>query len=886
MNSILLESKIHIPARAHSMVPRARLRDMLEQQIQHYSLVMLSAPAGYGKTTLLSDWAYSSSLPVAWLSAEEEVSGTESFLRYLLAAWETVQPEIIDHSLEILLESQKPDIRTLLSTLINATYRLAESLAFVIDDYQLIENSKINEALTFILDNLPGYIHFVLACRSDPALPLPRYRARGQLLEIGIDELAFTPTESADFLQQSLGVELQPGEIEALQNRTEGWIAGLQLAGLALRRGRNLSQEAMPVSGQQRYIADYLRQDVLEPLPGDERDFLLKTSLLDRMCAPLCETLTDEKNSQRMLEGLERENLFLIPLDDQREWFRYHSMFHDFLRAELPRRMASELDDLHRRAARWYLEQELPEPAFRHAVEARDADLVSKILERHLQAKLWGGEFDLLQHWLASIPQEWQSAYPMIGFSRTGFLLFTGQLDASIQSIDEIEDSLATADGESIRSQLARVQAIRCSIACFQNNLPRAETYASQAIPDLPAEDHLFQSILYSSLGDIYRHNGHWEQARTCYSNMLAYIHEPPTRLQSAHVYGALADLDLRQGHLGQAAQFWRKALEVIQARQYRGRFPLPLTGWFYIRMAEILYEWDELDEAGALLAQGLKRAEMGADVRSRIAGYLIAGRMKLSEGEIEAAQEYLERVRPLVESAQFSHWTGRFERFQLELWLAQDKLRRAVDWSDRMIQREALESQEAQLAVARVLIVKGDRMSLKAALSLIGPLLQTAETEGRLGIQIETLALQALAYWRADDHRRTMTCLENALRLAKPEGYVRLFADLGLPIARLLQEAHSRAVMPGYAKKLLAAFNAGTLLPDSPSQQLPEPLTDREEEILALLAAGLTNREIAEELVISSETVKKHAGSIYGKLGVNNRTEAAARARELDLLD
>ena len=519
-----------------------------------------------------------------------------------------------------------------------------------------------------------------------------------------------------------------------------------------------------------------------------------------------------------------------------------------------------------------------------------DADLVIKILERHLQAKLMGGEFNLLEHWLNSIPQAWQSTYPMIGFSRTGLLLFTGQLDACITCIDEIEQRLATKNKELIRQQLARVRAVRCSIACFQNNLKSAETFASQAFPDLPAEDHLFQSILYSSLGDTYRRNGLWEQARQCYQQMLAYIHDPGYRLQSAHVYGALADLDLRQGHLKKAAKFWRKAVDVIQERDNRGRFPLPLTGWVYIRLSEILYEWNDLDEAQSLWVKGLERAEMGEDVRARIAGYLIAGRMKLTANENEAAQAYLERARPLVENAQFSHWTSRFERLQLEIWLAQENLQSALEWSSRRslgeMAKVQTESVVSQLSLARILTFRGDRMSLTQALDLLEQTSQVAEIEGRMGIQIEALAVRSLAHWKAGDLTQSLTCLESALRLAEPEAYVRLFADFGLPMGRLLQEAQSRDVMPDYVEKLLEAFGSGMISPKSARQKLPEPLTNREDEILSLLAAGLTNQEIADELVISSETVKKHASSIYGKLGVGSRTEAAARARELHLLD
>jgi LuxR family maltose regulon positive regulatory protein len=431
-------------------------------------------------------------------------------------------------------------------------------------------------------------------------------------------------------------------------------------------------------------------------------------------------------------------------------------------------------------------------------------------------------------------------------------------------------------------------------MACIQNDLAQAEEYADQALRDLRDESLSFRASIYHALGDIYRRNGRWEEAHASYLKVLSFAHAPDFRLQSrvqgVHVLGALADLELRQGRLRNAAGYWRKALATIQEWESWGRLELPLIGWVYIRMGEILYEWNEMEEANDHLSQGLERAKLGGDPQAIIAGYLLAGRLKLAAGDLETAAQYLEQARPLIENAPFPDWIARFGRFQLEVWLAQDRLRAAVGWADEMLQDDTLkgplESEEAQLAMARVLIIKGDTPSLVRALALLKHLLQAAEAEGRAGIVVETLVLQALAHWRRGDPANAMTTLERALRLAEPEGYVRLFADLGLPMGRLLQEAHSRDVMPDYVAKLLAAFVGDLAVPASMSGALPEPLSLREQEVLQRIAAGLTNREIAEALVISPETVKKHTGSIYGKLGVRSRTKAVTRARELDLLD
>lgn len=888
MGMNLLESKLQIPVQPQRIVSRPRLRTTLEHQIARHKLTLVSAPAGYGKTTLLADWARLSSLPVAWLSITGEEEDEESFLRYLVAAWETVQPEIIDTPLGILLGSQTPDIKDALIAFIHAGEQAPNHVAFVLDDYHSIEDDAIHDALNFLLDHLPHKLHFILASRSDPPLRLARYRARGQLLEIRADDLHFTREETADFLNRSMELGLLPHEISSLHAETEGWAAGLQLAALTLRR-RHRPQRLPAVSGRQRFIADYLREDVLDHLPSDVQDFLLKTSILDSLCGSLCDAVTGKQNGQTMLESLERENLFITPLDHERTWFRIHPLFAEFLRSELDRRFPGEAEELHRRASAWFNAHDLPEQAFRHAVAGDHAEGVIEILNTYLQAKLVGGEFKVVERWIEALPAAWFEAYPVLDLMRAALLASAGAFEACVRLVDDVERRLAPAEREEKRWQLARVLAMRCFFACIQNDMTQAEVYADRALRELSDEDVGFRPGIYGALGDSYRRNRRWEEARECYLKALEVTHSPTVRTHSVHVFGALADLELRQGRLQNASGYWKKALAATQEREIWGRLPLPVIGWVYIRMGELLYEWNQLEDAWDHLSRGLERAELGGDLRALIAGYLIAARLKLTEGDIEAASEHLEKARSLVDRSKFPEWISQFERFQLEFWLAQDRLRAAVNWSDEMTGSAALEDRPesvvVRLAIARVLIVKGDGLSLANAQTLLKQLLETAEQEGQTRITIEGLALKSLASWRLGERAAAMTSLERALRLAEPEGYVRLFADLGLPMARLLQEALSREVMPDYGEKLLAAFRDDLSLVKATAAPLPEPLTDREQEVLKLIAAGLTNREVAEVLVVSPETVKKHTSNIYGKLGVGNRTEAAARGRELDLL-
>jgi LuxR family maltose regulon positive regulatory protein len=515
---------------------------------------------------------------------------------------------------------------------------------------------------------------------------------------------------------------------------------------------------------------------------------------------------------------------------------------------------------------------------------------VIEIFDKYFNVKLNGGELKVVEAWIDLLPAVWYATYPVLGLMRAGLLAYTGAFEACVRLVDEIEQRLVAAESGDTDWQLAMVMAVRCIIACVQNDLARAESYADYALRELPEEDVGFRPAVYGTLGDAYRRNGRWGKAKESYLKALELTHAPAVRLHSAHVFGALADLELRQGRLQNASVYWRKALAAIREQENWGRLPLPVIGWVYIRMGELLYEWNQLSEAWDHVSRGLERAELGGDVRALIAGYLIAARLKLTEGNVETAAEYLERVRPLVEQAQFPEWTSQYERFQLEFWLTQDRLRAAVNWSDEMLRSPVLEERPegmvAQLAMARVLIVKGDAPSLAKARVLIERLLQTAEKEGQTRVTIEALALKALAHSRRGEPTGAMTSLEHALRLAEPEGYVRLFADLGLPLARLLQEARSRAVMPDYVERLLTAFRNETAISPTSATRLPEPLTEREIEVLRLLAAGLTNREIAKQLVVSPETVKKHIANIYGKLGTGNRTETVARARQLDLLE
>ncbi|MBI3978288.1 MAG: tetratricopeptide repeat protein [Chloroflexi bacterium] len=884
-----------IPPRPPGLIARLRLADRLDEIVDR-RLALVSAPAGYGKTTLLSDWASRCRWPVAWLSLDERDNDVHRFLAHVVAAWAAVEPSVREGRLGTLVGSLMPPVDRVLAALADEAGKLSEHVVFILDDYHVVEEPSVHDALTTLLDHLPPPMHFVLASRADPPLPLARLRGRGQLVELRAADLRFTVGEAAEFLRHAMGIDLPDGDVAALDTRIEGWIAGLQMAALSLRGRRDLPEHLTQVAGDDRYIADYLAGEVLSRQPDDARSFLLQTAILDRLSGPLCDSVTGRKDGQQMLESLDRSNLFLVPLDNRRQWYRYHHLFAEFLRHRLDQVMADGVADLHRRASDWHAANDAPDLAFRHAVAGQDFQHAARIVEEQFLSKMAYGQYRIVADWLQALPADLFISRPLLGLYRVVFLLSIGQLEAGARCLDDLDrqiQAMATVDTGEADAHLARVAAARVVLACHRDDLRTAIAFSGQALHGLPEDDLFYRFAVQIALGDTYRRAGRWDAAREPYLEALAVARRAPSpfKVIAIHPLSALGDHAVMRGRLRRAADFRRECLQLIAEQTDRAVLALPIVGWAHIRMGELLYEWNDLVGALDHLRKGLDLAQLGGETRALVAGYLAIGQAELARGGLDGAAAHLRRAKPIVESAEVPDWTSQLNRLQVRLWLAQGNLRAAGDWVEetrfRVDDETSYHYELGRLALARVLIAQGatDAGALDRALVLLDRLLRSAEGAGRMGVVVEVQALRALALRGQGRIAQAMIALEQALRLAEPEGFVRLFVDLGPPMAALLHEAGARGVLTAYAGALLAAFGEGFPAAGASAAGSPDRLSERELEVLRLLAAGLSNHEIADELVIAVGTVKRHTATIYEKLGVNSRTRAIARARALSLL-
>jgi LuxR family maltose regulon positive regulatory protein len=919
MPAPILATKLFIPLARPGIVPRPRLIEWLNGGLtKGCRLTLISASAGFGKTTLVSEWISAlTSAPspggrgegarVAWLSLDEGDSDPVRFISYLIAALQTIRSELGEGLLAALQSHQPPPTEVILTALLNEIATVSDNFVLVLDDYHSIDSQSVDQALAFLVEHQPPQMHLVIATREDPPLPLPRLRARGQLTELRAADLRFTPVEAAEFLNQVMGLNLTDEDVAALETRTEGWIAGLQLAALSMQGHQDAASFIKSFTGSHRFVLDYLVEETLQRQPEPIRNFLLQTSIFDRFCAPLCNVVTGREDSKETLDTLEHSNLFLIPLDDQRRWYRYHRLFADVLQTHLMETQPDRVTVLHSRASTWYELNGFRPDAIRHALAAREFALAADLVELAFPVMNINRQFSNLLGWLKSLPDEMVRVRPVLCYAYALASMACGENESVEPRLQDAERWLNTreqpeflpermivADKEEFRRLPGLIALIRGGQALGRGDMTETEKYARKVLDFAPANDYLMLGGAASQLGLVAWKNGDLDTARRMTADgienlrLAGYI---SPAIGSAIV---LADIQITQGCLHEAMTTYERGL---QWATETGASVLSGAADMYVGMSSLHYEHNDLETATQHLLTSQSLGELAGLPQNPYRWRAAMAHIRQAQGDLDSALQLLEEAERVYDG-NFSPNVRPIATRKVRMWLSQGRLCEALNWVREQglsVENELSYLREFDhITLAGVLIAryKTDRAEgdLHAALGLLARLLQAAEEGGRNGSMIEILILQSLAYQAQGDQPRALNSLERALTLAEPEGYVRIFVDEGEAMRLLLEkQSHNRDhPLSDYADKLLAAFAQPVAAPKSAiihqKSDMIEPLSERELEVLKLLRSELSGPEIAGHLVISPNTFRTHTKNIFSKLGVNNRRAAVRRAEELGL--
>jgi LuxR family transcriptional regulator, maltose regulon positive regulatory protein len=901
MDRQILRAKLYVPRYRANGVPRSRLHERLDEGARR-ELTLVSAPAGFGKTTLLADWSQRSELPVAWVSLDERDDDPVHFLLYLIAAIGTIHEDFGKTTRAFLgsLESRE-DLEPVLTALSNEILELPSDFVLVLDDYHSLRSETIHDALAFLLDHWPPPMHLVIAGRTSPSLPLPRLRARGSLIEIGVPDLRFTHEEAMDFLGRTMGMNLTAERVAALERETEGWIAGLQLAAHALKDREEEFRSMEPIAGGARHVFDYLAEEVLARQPDDVREFLLKTSIVETLSGPLCEALTDTTDGLEMLEWLEQNNLFLVRLDDEGRYYRYHHLFAAFLRERLGRIHPDEIPKLHRRAGLWYeVEDGCLASAIEHALAAEDFGRAADLIEEETGVRRTYVDASLLLRWLGTLPDDLVRRRPQLSLLYAWALAHSGALEEAERRLRDTEESLGLEAGASTmglsdeeRTMLGEICIIRARVAAMRENAPLTTELSNRALDLLPEGELHLRGDVALDLGHAYCQVADLESASEAFAEAAATGRAADDLRTALFGLRYQASQEISRGRLRKAEELLLDGQRLAESRP--DGVP-SVAGIIHTGMGELLYERGDLDEARRLLEEGIEHGRRSGEAKILVYGYVNLARVLMALGDAEGAHALIRKAGgltprwPLIWA-----WQARF-------WLAQGDVELAARWSREYEATEDYMSYPRhfeRITMARVLLGEG---RTDEALDSLGNLLENAISEGRMALEIELRVLLALTSERLDATGRALEHLERALTLAKPEGFVRVFVDEGLPMAALLERmirsprdvgsynGPPQGLPDVYAGRLLEHIalqtaDSGKGRPRNGRAPGLEPLSGREVEVLELVAAGRSNAEIAGELYLSVGTVKAHVHHIFGKLLVRNRSQAVARARELRLL-
>ncbi|HEY7483525.1 MAG TPA: LuxR C-terminal-related transcriptional regulator [Streptosporangiaceae bacterium] len=909
----LLATKLHIPRQQPGFVTRPRLAEQLADGLTR-GVVLVCAPAGFGKTSLLADWARSGRRPVAWLSLDVGDNDPARFWRHVVAALDQRRPGLADQVAPLLDRSGPVSYEGLVTTLINhlAAQPVDGETILILDDYHEVKAPPVHTSLEFLLAHRPPGLRLVLAGRADPPLALARLRARGQLVELRAAQLRFTAAEAAGLLRAAVGPDLPEDAVAALTARTEGWVAGLQLAGLSLRGQADVGGFVASFSGSHRFVLDFLAEEVLDRQSPEVRTFLLETSVLDRLSGELCDAVTGRNGAQAMLERVERANLFLVPLDEVRGWWRYHHLFADLLRARLRQQQPERVRELHHNAAAWCEVHGPSDDAVRHALAAGDPAWAARLVERHADELLTRSERATLARWLAALPAEVVEVRPRLLLAQALSALVGGRTEEVGGLLDGAERALAgTVRDEPFEpsvgragSLLANVPALmaleRAFLAELYGDAERQAAFGRQALAEAGPGDRTLSTIIGGHLGVAEWVSGRLPEAARTLESSIVRLHAIGERFLAVRVSEHLGQVQRALADLDGALETYRRALEIAAPS---GQPAMPAVGVAYVGMAEVAYQRDELDAALRQLTDGIAPSRQLIFTQPAATGLATLAWVRQARGDTGAARDAIEEAARIAPGENVASLLNPVLAQRARLLLAQGDVSAAARWIEqrglRADDEPSYPREPAYLVLARVLIAQ-DRPG--QALGLLDRLHALATAQRRPGSLIEIKVLQALALAARGDEAAAPAALTAALELACPRRYVRVFADEGPPLAallgKLLPAQRSEPTLPyDYLARLARTFErdaaaAGQLAGRGAGPGtavvvpgLVEPLSSREVEVLRLVAAGRQNREIAEELVVALSTVKKHVTHILDKLGAVNRTQATARARQLGLL-
>jgi LuxR family maltose regulon positive regulatory protein len=890
MATPILATKLYIPPPRPNLVHRARLIARLNEGLQR-KLTLVSAPAGFGKTTLLSEWVDGCEQPAAWLSLDQRDRDSERFLTYLVAALQTIAASVGAGVLSALQSPQLPPTESILTVLVNdIATTITDDFVLVLDDYHVLDAPPIDGVLAFLLEHQLPHLHLVIATREDPALPLARLRAQAQVTELRAADLRCTPAEATAFLNEAMGLHLVEEAIATLESRTEGWIAGLQLAALSLQGHDDAASFITSVTGSNRFVMDYLVEEVLQRQPERVQTFLLRTSILDRLCGPLCDAVLGQSagTGQHTLEYLERANLFIDPLDVERRWYRYHHLFADLLRQRLRQSAGAEGQDeaerdtpaeLHRRASVWYEDHGLALEAFHQAVAAHDVERAERLVEGEGRPLLFRGAVTPVLHWLESLPETTLDAKPSLWVMYASALTMTGSLAGVEEKLQAAEAAMQrTEPDDTTKDVVGQIAAIRAMLAVPANKLDTIIAQSHRALEYLRPSNRASRTSTLWTLGFASFLQGDRTAARQAYTEAISLSRAADNFILYIGATIGLGAIQEADTQLYLAAETYRRVLRLA------GDLPQPPACEAHLGLAHVLYEWNDLDAARQHGQQSVHLARQVENADKCIAGEVVLARLKLAQGDVAGAAALLTEADLSARQHNLVFRMPEVVAAHVLTLLRQGSLAAAAHLA---------QTYDLPLSQARVHLAHGDT---SAALAALSPWREQVEAKGWQDERLKVMVLQAVALQAHGERDKAVYLLCDALALAEPGGFIRTVVDEGPPMARLISAAAARGLMPDYIGRLLAAFEAEALtrddttnlsstLPTPAHQPLREPLSRREHEVLRLIAQGCSNQEISERLFLALSTVKGHNRVIFGKLQVQRRTEAVARARELGLV-